>query len=50
MEVLTIPKIEFERMQNELNVLRNSKLYRRLLEFEYNIINGKKYTREELGF
>lgn len=50
METITIPKIKFEQMQEELNILRNSKLYKRLLEFEQKIIQGKKYTRKDLGF
>ena len=37
-------------MKKELRILRNSNLYRRLLEFEKNISQGKKYTREDLGF
>ena len=34
----------------EINVLRNSRLYKRLLEFEQNICQGKRYTRKDLGF
>ena len=37
MGTITIPKEKFERMITEINILRNSKLYRRLLEFEQNI-------------
>ncbi len=50
METVTIPKDQFEIMQQELVALRNSKIYKRLLEFEKNILEGKKYTREDLGF
>jgi len=50
METVTIPKIELEKMEEEIKVLRNSRLYKRLLEFEQNISKGKKYTREDLGF
>jgi len=37
-------------MKIEIELLRNSKLYIRLLEFEKNITEGKKYTRKDLGF
>ena len=50
METITIPKVEFKEMQEEIKTLRNSKLYRRLLEFEQRILQGKKYTRKDLGF
>ena len=50
METVTIPKDEFEEMKQELNTLRNSKLYKRLLEFEHNIFSGKKFTGNDLGF
>ena len=50
METVTIPKPEFEQMQHELELLRNTKIYKRLLEFENNILNGKKFTRNNLGF
>lgn len=47
METVTIPREEFETMKKELKVLRNSNLYKRLLEAETNI-KGKKYTRKDL--
>ncbi len=50
METITIPKIKFEQMQLELEVLRHGSLYQRLLEFEKNIAQGKKFTRKDLGF
>ncbi len=50
METITLPKVEFEQMKLEIKTLRNSKMYQRLLEFEQNIISGKKYTRKDLGF
>ncbi len=50
METITIEKTKFERMKEELAILRNSGLYKRLLEFEENISKGKKYTRADLGF
>lgn len=49
-EMVTVPKEEYERLKEELSILKNGKLYQRLLEFEKNIINGKKYTRKDLGF
>ena len=48
METITLPKEKFERMLEELRILRNLKLYKRLLEFEKNI-NQKKYYRSDLG-
>ena len=45
-----VPKMEFEKMQEELKTLRNTKLYKRLLEFEQRILQGKKFTRADLGF
>jgi hypothetical protein len=50
MEMITIPKPEFEKMKQEIEVLRNSNLYKRLLQFEQNILNGRVYTRRDLGF
>jgi PHD/YefM family antitoxin component YafN of YafNO toxin-antitoxin module len=50
METVTIPKQEFESMKRELESLRNSRLYQRLLEFENNIAKGKRFTRNDLGF
>ena len=49
-EPITIPKAKFEQMKVELEFLRKSKLYRRLLDFEENIAEGRKYTRKDLGF
>lgn len=50
METIQIPKQEFELMKTEIAALRESKLYKRLLEFEENIASGKKFTRADLGF
>jgi hypothetical protein len=50
MDTITIPRVEFEQMRQELSVLRKSSLYKRLLEFEQNVSKGKKYTRADLGF
>lgn len=50
MEKIEIPKYKFRQMQRELKTLRKSNLYKRLLEFEANINQGKRYTRKDLGF
>tara|TARA_Y100000310_G_C20517652_1_gene732015 strand:- start:807 stop:959 length:153 start_codon:yes stop_codon:yes gene_type:complete len=50
METITIPKVRYDRMKKEIIVLRSSRLYRRLLEFEENISKDKKYSRKDLGF
>ena len=50
METITLPRSELEQLHRELETLRNSGLYKRLLEFEKNISEGKKFTRAELGF
>ena len=50
METITLPKVEFEQLHREIETLRNSSLYKRLLEFERNIAEGRKFTRADLGF
>ena len=50
METITLPKAELEQLHKELETLRNSGLYKRLLEFEKNISEGKRFTRTDLGF
>ncbi|MBI2653752.1 hypothetical protein HYX02_02970 [Candidatus Woesearchaeota archaeon] len=50
METITIPKAELEQLQKELEILRNSSLYKRLLDFEKNIAEGRRFTRKDLGF
>lgn len=50
METISIPKEEYEHIVQELEMLRNSKIYKRLLEFERNIAEGKKFTRKDIGF
>jgi len=50
METITIAKDEYEGMKHELESLRNTALYKRLLDFEKNIAEGKKFTRKDLGF
>lgn len=48
METVILPKIEFQKMKEELTTLRNSRLYKRLLDFEQRIMQGKKYSRKDL--
>ena len=50
METITLPKTEVEQLHREIETLRNSDLYKRLLEFEKNIAEGKRFTRADLGF
>ena len=50
METVTISKPKFEQMKREIETLRSSAIYKRLLEFEHNIASGKKFTRDDLGF
>jgi PHD/YefM family antitoxin component YafN of YafNO toxin-antitoxin module len=50
MDIVSVPRAEFEQMKQELEILRNSNVYKRLLEFETNISSGKKFTRKDLGF
>ena len=45
METITIPKAELEQLHRELEILRNSSLYKRLLEFEKNIAEGKGFPK-----
>jgi len=49
-ETITIPKQEFRLMKEEIKTLRESSIYKRLLEFEQNISKGKKFHRADLGF
>lgn len=49
-ETVTILREEFERMKHQLELLKESRLYQRLLEFEENISKGKKFGRKDLGF
>ena len=45
-----MPREEFETMKKELETLRSTKIYQRLLEFEHNISSGRKFSRKDLGF
>ncbi len=49
-ETVCIPRHEYIKMRQEIVNLRNTELYRRLLEFESNIKSGKSFTRKDLGF
>jgi hypothetical protein len=49
METITIPKAKYEHMLAELETLRRTDLYKRLLQFMQNI-QKKKFTRADLGF
>ena len=55
MEKITISKVQFEKMaqdnekmKEEIELLRNSRLYKRLLECLENI-KVREYTRNDLG-
>ena len=50
MKTISLSKTKFEQIQSELKTLRNTHLYKRLLEFEKNISQGRKFTRKDLGF
>jgi len=47
-EVVTISKEKYLGMKKEIDTLRKTKLYERLLEFEENIRAGRIYTRKDL--
>ncbi len=49
-EVVTISREKYLGMKREIETLRKTGLYKRLLEFEENIKTGKIYTRKDLGF
>lgn len=48
-ETITIPKEEYQMMVVELETLRRTDLYKRLMQFIQNI-QKKKFTRADLGF
>jgi len=50
MQTVTLYKVELKQLRRELETLRNSGLYKRLLEFEKNVAEGKRFTRQDLGF
>lgn len=47
METIVLPRDQFEQMKQEINFLRNTIVYKRLLEFEKNI-QEKRYFRKDL--
>jgi len=49
-EMVSISKRKYVMLTRENKALRNTKLYRRLLEFEENIRKGTSYSRTDLGF
>ena len=49
-ELISISKEEYENLKEEVSMLRNTRLYKRLLEFEENLRNGNIFTRKDLGF
>ena len=48
-ETVTIPMAEYELMVSEIETLRRTDLYKRLLQFVQNI-HKNKFTRADLGF
>lgn len=48
-ETITLPRAEYDQMIVELDTLRRSDLYKRLLQFSENI-QKEKFTRADLGF
>jgi len=49
-ETVTISREKYDALKKEVELLRNSKIYKRLLGFEKNISLGKKFYRKDLGF
>lgn len=49
-QTITLIKEDFDLMKREINTLRNTKLYTRLLEYMNNVLAGRKFTRKDLGF
>lgn len=49
-ETIILPREDFNLMKREINTLRNTKLYIRLLEYMNNVLAGRKFTRKDLGF
>jgi len=50
MKSITVSKEVFEQMAQDLKTLRKSQIYKRLLEFEKNISQSRKFSRTDLGF
>ncbi len=49
-EMITISKEKYFQVLRENETLRNTYLYKRLLEAERNIALGRKFTRKDIGF
>ncbi len=49
LKTITIPKERYERMVVEIETLRRTELYKRLLQFMQNIQKNKS-ARKDLGF
>lgn len=49
METVTIPKSEYLQMKSEIETLRNSDLYQKILKSKKEL-KKKVYTRTDLGF
>lgn len=48
-ETVTIPRDEYLQLVHEVEVLRRTDLYQRLLQFMHNI-QKQKFTRADIGF
>ncbi|MBI4210684.1 MAG: hypothetical protein HY544_04225 [Candidatus Diapherotrites archaeon] len=49
-ETVTVPRKEYESLKRQVEIFKESNIYKRLIEFENNIAAGKKFYREDLGF
>lgn len=49
-ETILVSKSDYLKLTSENKALRNTELYKRLLEFEQNISSGRVFTRKDLGF
>lgn len=49
-ETILVSKDEYNTLKEQVKLLKNSRLYKRLLEFEQNIAKGGKFYRADLGF
>jgi hypothetical protein len=50
MDTVTISRDEYESLVQDSQKLKNSHLYKRLLDFEKNVSENGEFTREDLGF
>ena len=49
MDTITIPKSEYLQMKSEIEALKNSSLYKKILKSKEEL-KKKVYTRKDLGF